>query len=355
MRLREIFRYELGYRLKSGATWAYAGILFGVAIFFFLALSEETGHVNAPERIAGLTVIIGMFGMLVTAALFGEAAVRDVEVEMDALLFTSPIGRAEFLGGRFLGSLVVNALVMVAIPLGILVATWIASTGAESIGPFRLAAHVEPYFTIQLPNLVLVGAVLFTIGMFARQTLPVYLGAIAFFIAYVVMLNYVHLVASPALTTLVDPLGAATLMELTQYWTEAERNTRLVGLPAALAWNRAVWLGVAAAVLALLFGTFRFAHVEEGGRPRRRRSVAPALPSERSWPVNVPRVAGSFGAGSAVRQTLAVARNALAGAVSSRWFFDGVSRPTAGGGDLRESATENRPPARPPRRSCGQG
>ena len=93
MRLREIFRYELGYRLKSGATWAYAGILFGVAIFFFLALSEETGHVNAPERIAGLTVIIGMFGMLVTAALFGDAAVRDVEVEMDGLLFTSPIGR----------------------------------------------------------------------------------------------------------------------------------------------------------------------------------------------------------------------------------------------------------------------
>ena len=34
---------------------------------------------------------------------------------------------------------------------------------------------MEPYFTFQLPNLVLVGAALFTIGMFARQTLPVYL------------------------------------------------------------------------------------------------------------------------------------------------------------------------------------
>ncbi|HET7692029.1 MAG TPA: M1 family aminopeptidase [Gemmatimonadota bacterium] len=323
MRFLEIFRYELTYRLKSGATWVYAGILFLVAIWMFLALAEEAGHANAPGRIAGLTVIVGMFGMLVTAALFGEAAVRDVEVEMDALLFSSPVGKAEFLGGRFLGSLVVNALVMVAIPLGIAVATWIASRGAEEVGPFRLASHIEPYFTFQLPNLVLVGAVLFTIGMFARQTLPVYLGAIAFFIGYVVMLNYVDRIASPTLATLVDPLGAATLMELTQYWTEAERNTRLVGLPAALAWNRVVWLGVAAAVLALLFGMFRFEHVEEGGRRRRRRAgaPAPALPSERSWPVDVPRVAGSFGAGSAVRQSLAVARNELAGAVSSRWFF----------------------------------
>ncbi|HET6617775.1 MAG TPA: hypothetical protein VFH69_08200, partial [Gemmatimonadota bacterium] len=321
MRLREIFRYELAYRLKSGVTWAYAGILFVVAIFMFLALADEAGHANAPERIAGLSVIIGMFGMLVTAALFGEAAVRDVEVEMDALLFTTRVGRPEFLGGRFLGSLVVNALVMVAIPVGILVATWIASTGAEEIGPLRLAAHVEPYFMLQLPNLILVGAVLFTIGMFSRQTLPVYLGAIGFFIAYVVMLNYVDRISSPTLATLIDPLGAATLMEHTQYWTEAERNTRLVGLPAALAWNRAIWLAVAAAVLALLFGAFRFEHAEVGGRRRRgRRSVA-ALPTERSWPVNVPRVAGSFGAGSAVRQTLAVARNSLAIALASRWFF----------------------------------
>ena len=40
------------------------------------------------------------------------------------------------------------------------------------------------------------------------------------------------------LAALVDPLGLATLLELTQYWTAAERNTRLVGFPATLVWNR---------------------------------------------------------------------------------------------------------------------
>ena len=28
MRLREVFRYELGYRLRSPSTWAYAAFLF---------------------------------------------------------------------------------------------------------------------------------------------------------------------------------------------------------------------------------------------------------------------------------------------------------------------------------------
>jgi ABC-2 type transport system permease protein len=188
MRFVEIVRYELAYRLRSPSTYVYAGILFLVAIYMFLATADGEEYANAPERIAAGSVLVSLFGLLVSAALFGDAAVRDVEVEMDPLLFTSPLGRAEFLGGRFLATLAVNAIVIVAIPLGILVATWIASAGAETVGPFRLAAHAEPYFTLLLPNLFLVGAVLFAIGMFARQTLPLYLGAIGLFIGTVVLL-----------------------------------------------------------------------------------------------------------------------------------------------------------------------
>ncbi|HEU5050461.1 MAG TPA: M1 family aminopeptidase, partial [Gemmatimonadales bacterium] len=146
-----------------------------------------------------------------------------------------------------------------------------------------------------------------------------YLAAIGLFIGFVVVLNYVGQIESPALVALVDPLGAATLMEVTQLWTEAERNSRLVGLPAALAWNRALWLGVAAAVLGLLYRRFRFAHADGGGRRGKARAVVVA-PDERTWPVSVPRVAGVFGLRTTARQTLAVARNALGEVAASRWW-----------------------------------
>ena len=58
MKLREVFRYEVGYRLGSGSTWAYAGMLFLVAIWIFLATADGAAHANAPERIAGGTLII---------------------------------------------------------------------------------------------------------------------------------------------------------------------------------------------------------------------------------------------------------------------------------------------------------
>ena len=325
MKLREIFRYEVEYCLRGASTWLYALFLFLVAVWMFLATADGDGLANAPERLAGAAVLPGMFGMLITAALFGGAAVRDVRAGMDALLYTSPVRKAELLGGRFLGALVLNAVVLVALPLGGLAATGlIARFELEAIGPIRLAAHLQPYFIFLLPNLVLVGAILFAIGVLARSVVPVYLAGVGVFIGYVVALNYAGSIESPMLATLVDPLGLVTMQTVTRYWTEAERNSRLIGLPGALALNRAFWLAIAAAVLALLHTVFRFAHPDVGGRFRKARRRVAAPPSERALqgevPVEVPRVEGSFSLRTTLRQTLAVAGNSLAEVAASRWF-----------------------------------
>ncbi len=321
MKLREIFRYEVEHHLRSASTWVFAAILFLVAGWMFLATSDGVPIVNGPERLAGSSVLPGMFGMLVTAALFGSSALRDVQAEMDQLLYTSPIRKLDYLGGRFFGALFINAILLVAIPLGFLAATaLVARFDPASLGPFSLSAYLQPYFLFLLPNLVLVGAILFTIGMLARHAVPVYLAVIGVFIGYIVALNYASRIASPVLVTLVDPLGLVTLEQVTRYWTEAERHTRLVGLPAALAWNRAIWLTVAMAVLALLQRGFQFAHADGGGRGRKRRRIAAAPQSGRTRAVEVPRVTGAFGFRTTARQTFAVARNALGEVAASRWF-----------------------------------
>jgi ABC-type transport system involved in multi-copper enzyme maturation permease subunit len=325
VKLRAIVRYELEYQLRSASTWIYAGLLFLVTVWIALATGADGDggvHANAPELLAWNAVRAGMFGMLVTAALFGDAAIRDVAVEMDPLLFTSPLGKAEYLGGRFLGALAVNTVVLLVIPFGLLAMTaLLAYLGPEVLGPVRVFSYLQPLLLLALPNLVLVGAILFTIGMLARHMVPVYLGAIGMLIGYVVALNYAGQLESPLLATLVDPFGLVTLERDTRFWTAAERNARLIGLPAMLAWNRAFWLVVAAATLALLHRSFRFAHADGVWRlRRRRRALADIPPSARTPHVEVPRVAGSFGFGTTMRQTLAVARNSLAEIAASRWF-----------------------------------
>ena len=158
MRLGEVFRFELAYTMRRATTWIYAAVLFGLA---FLVISANAaggpgwpGHVNAPERLAEFSLFVGLFGMLVSAALFADAAVRDVEVGMDPLLFTSPLGKSEYLGGRFLAGLAVNAVVLVAIPLGLVAAT-LTYQNPEQFGPFQAGAYLQPFLLFLLPSLVL--------------------------------------------------------------------------------------------------------------------------------------------------------------------------------------------------------
>jgi ABC-type transport system involved in multi-copper enzyme maturation permease subunit len=321
VKLREVFRYEVEYHVRSAATLAYAGFLFLVAVWMFLATGDGEPFINSPVRIAGGSVLPGMLGMLVTAALFGDAAVRDVRCRMDALVYSAPVGKRAYLGGRYLGALAVNAVLLVAIPLGVLAATAVAArVSPDSVLPLRLGAYLQTYFIFLLPNLVLVGAILFTLGTLARRMLPVYLGAFAIFVLYVVALNYAPQLDSSMLASLVDPFGLVTLQQMTRYWTEAEQQTRLIGLPDTLVWNRAFWLLVAGAVLAVMHRTFRFAHPTGGRRRSAERETAVGPRIRGVWPVQVPRLAGSFGFRTTLQQTLAVARNALAEVAGKRWL-----------------------------------
>ncbi len=284
MKLREVFRYEIEHRLRSPSTWVYAAILFGFA--FSLNIDDgpvnATFHANAPARVALLTLLIGLFALPASAEIFGDAAVRDVQAEMDPLLFTSPLRKAEYLGGRFLAALAINAMVLLAIPLGFALPALIGflepafgpfRVDPAAFGPFRAAAYVQPYLLLLLPNLVFAGAILFTFGVLARQVIPVYLAAIGLFVMSLFTMGPAEDVVNPVLSVL-GPNGFHALNELTEYWTAAERNARLIGFPANLMWNRLVWLAVAAAVLAVLHRRFQFGHPDGGGRRVQRRRSA---------------------------------------------------------------------------------
>jgi hypothetical protein len=51
---------------------------------------------------------------------------------------------------------------------------------------------------------------------------------------------------------------------VTQYWTIAEKNARLVPLEGALLWNRLLWIGVAVALLTFTYFRFKFVYAIEG-------------------------------------------------------------------------------------------
>jgi len=325
MRLAETFRYEFGYRLRSGSTWLYGSLLFLLA-FYVVHVDNGGSHTitgNAPFRVAEITALFcGLLGTLVTAALFADAALRDRASRMDPLLFTTRLRPAEYLGGRFLAALLVNALLLFATPLGLFIGSLMPYLQREGFGPNHLSTYVQPVLLFSLPNLVLVGALLFTVAVLSRHAIAAYLGAIAIFAGYLVAAGLWGGISSPMLSVLADPLGINALKAMTKYWTAVERNVRTIGFPTMLLVNRVLWLAIAGGVMSVLLRTFRF--TERFGRSRidaASDAVPPLLGVARSFSKGAaPDVAGVFGRRTRILQTFAVMREALTD-IASGWPF----------------------------------
>jgi ABC-2 type transport system permease protein len=278
MKLLEILSFEVEYRLRRPAAW-----LFG-AVFIWLAFMCVTGmlveessragdlHANAPAGVAVGNIIISMFGLVVTAALFSGAALRDVETRMHPLFAASPITKSDYLGGRFIGALIVNLLLISVVPFALMFFLRPGFVDATLLGPFRLAAFLQPYVFFLLPNVFFTGSVLFAIAVLTRRSLPVFAGAAFLFISGLLIEEVVaEQMGQGALALLIEPFGFTVMSEMWEFWTPYERNTRLLVLEGPLLWNRLLW--IAAGVLVLAFTRFRFRMEMHGARAKEPRVI----------------------------------------------------------------------------------
>ncbi|MGH7680210.1 MAG: ABC transporter permease, partial [Gemmatimonadaceae bacterium] len=311
MKLVEVFRYELAHRFRSPSTAVYAIVLLWAA----WASATEVGPVdlvsanaNAPARIAFDFGVMGMIGLIVTAWIFGDAALRDFDAGMDPLLFTSSQRRIDHLGGRYLAAFVANAILLLTVPVGYALPVLMGYPDPAYFGPFRIEAYLLPWSILLLPNLALTGAVMFAAAVLSRRLVAVYLTGMALFL---------FLGATSEAHSALDPGGLGIMYQIRDQWTPAERNERLVGLSGKLLWNRLFWLGVTGGVLALLHKCFRFAHPDFGGALSARQDGSDSM---RVAVAPVAQVATSFGFRTAVQQTLAVARNSLVEVTINPWF-----------------------------------
>lgn len=315
MKSWEIAKFEITHRLRQISTWIY------FVIFVVLAVMVTTGTLvdearragdlvaNGPASIAVATIILGWLGLVVTAGLFTDAALRDVDSGMQPLFAATPVRKIEYLGGRFVGALAVNALVLSAIPLGLMLAAGEWLVDPELLGPFNSVAYIQPFFLFLLPNLLLAAALTFGVAALTRRSLPAY-GALALlFLASMVTEEVLaDGMGRGVLAAVVEPFGFTAVSELWQFWTPFEKNTRLIVPEGALLWNRLLWPAVAVGILAVTVWRFRLAHHTLGERRGRRRGDSGGAQGPA---VHVPHVRRSFGARTLVRQTLAITRRSL--------------------------------------------
>ncbi|HEX8316863.1 M1 family aminopeptidase [Longimicrobium sp.] len=315
----EIFRWEVTRALRRPSTWVYLAVL--VVIGTLSTVDSDpasTTFFNAPLNVAGGTVLLGFLGILVTAALFGDAANRDVQTGMHPLFYAAPISKMEYLGGRFLGAFAVNAALLLAVPLSLWLSAMMPYADPARVGPFRMDAYVSTYLLFLLPNLLINASVLFGISALSRRSFPSYLGAIGLFAGYALAMYMIDGMQHSPLATLVDPSGMMAVFDMASDWTPVEKNALGLRLQDQLLWNRLFWMGLGAAVLATTCARFRFAHHAAAERRRPAADVPETVDGGAPVVGPTPRV---FGFGAQLGQVWAIAGRSFREVLVSRDFL----------------------------------
>lgn len=166
MKLWEILRFEFCYQIRRVPTWLFFAVLVLIPALMVRgnylpdALYDEF-YVNSPFVAAMVTVFGTLVWLLAAAPVAGEAAARDIHSGMHTLTYTAPVRKVEYLGGRFLAAFLLNAFIMLAVPIGILLAVYLPGVEPHVIGPFRPEAYLTAYGFIALPNAFFATAIRF--------------------------------------------------------------------------------------------------------------------------------------------------------------------------------------------------
>ncbi|MCP4656099.1 MAG: hypothetical protein GY856_11855 [bacterium] len=313
-----IILFELHYQLKRGVTWVYFLALMGIGFLFSstgaLGSVAGAGKVmsNSPFLIHIGVSTLSLVGVIFTSAIAGAAVLRDFEHKSHELLFTTPIGKASFFGGRFAGAFLVMLVVFTGTPLGLALGFLMPWIDPEKLGPFSLTSYLNPFLVSVVPNVFIAGALFFAIGILTRNLFAVYTQGVALVAAGTMARKLLRQLDSETLVALVDPFGISELKLVTRFWTIAEKNTSLVHLSEMGIANRLLWMGIGVVCLLLALRLFEMTALAASPWRTSKRAapaVAPRPQARAGAPrAALPEVRRTFGAGAGVRQLLVMTR-----------------------------------------------
>jgi ABC-2 type transport system permease protein len=266
----EFFSFELRLRRKSISTYVYFFVWF--AFSFLCVASESFGPVgsgngkvllNGPFAATMDDTGISLFGIIIIAAIFGTSILRDFQRDTFQMVFTKPISKFAYLGGRWAGSLVTTVLAFSGCLFGEYAGTFAPWADHSRIGPNHFWWYVQPFLSITVVQIFVMGSLFFAVAALSRKIFVVYVQGAALFMVYLIGLTVFSATRSLERfwSGIFDPIGFLMLDDITRYWTVVEKNSLLLSWSPHVAggvffYNRLLWLSVGGASLALLWTLF---------------------------------------------------------------------------------------------------
>jgi ABC-type transport system involved in multi-copper enzyme maturation permease subunit len=142
--------------------------------------------INSDLFIAGvLPPYSFLFLPLYTALFMADPAIRDFRTEIDPLIFSKPVSRAEYLLGKFFGNFFVLACCQSMFVVTWFVLQWVPKDRVTVLQQTQFLAYPKHFLVFVAISHMFLAAVYFTVGTLTRNAKIVYGLGIAFYPIYI--------------------------------------------------------------------------------------------------------------------------------------------------------------------------
>lgn len=265
-----IYNFEVRRWFQNPALYLYFALFFGIALFVmasalgvFDAVTVTTSspvYVNSPLAINALIGGLSTFVYFILPTVIGGAIYRDFRYNAHTILFSYPLTKGPYLAAKFLSGVTVTIVITFSIALAFVVATYLPGINQELLGPPNLFAYFEAYMLFVIPNIILFGAMVFALVTISRNVYVGFVFILLLFLVQTLLENLTRDMDNRYLAAMIDPFGNQAINYYSKYWTIDEQNTNSLPFFGVVLYNRLLWMGVAAVILATMYLTFSFSH-----------------------------------------------------------------------------------------------
>ena len=270
-----IFRFELGYQLRN-PVFIVTALIFFLLTFGAVTLEDiQIGsggniHVNSPYAIAQTVLIMSLFYMFATTAFVANVVVRDDESGFGPMVRSTQVSKFNYLLGRFSGAFFAALMGFAAIPLAMLIGSFMPWLDQETLGTTVLAHYLHAFLVFAVPNVLITSAIFFAVACVARSMMLSYVGVVVFLVLYFLLTGLAGSQPEYRDTiALFEPFGLGAFAETTRYWSAEESNNLVTNVEGSLLYNRLLVIGLS--LVALLVALWRYSFSEKGLSPRQLR------------------------------------------------------------------------------------
>lgn len=263
-----IFKHELKYWFRQPAFYIYASVFFLFGVFFaasaagiFDFLTVSTGSasiVNSPIGVSNMLNGLTVFIFFLFPSIIGVSIYRDFKSDMHSLLYSYPFTKANYLFAKFLSSVLIVSIIVMLVGVAMVIGYRFPGTNSELLGPFMIESYLQAYFVYILPNILMLGSIVFAVVTFSRNVAAGFITVVVFLLLQAVLSS---LLSDPDMrftSALLEPTGAEAANFYTKYWTVAEQNEQMLPVKGVIIYNRLFWLGLAALIFGMVFKFFSF-------------------------------------------------------------------------------------------------